>query len=1441
MGFDNECILNIQSLAGEYFCPVCRLLVYPNEAIQSQCTHLYCKPCLTYVVSTTRACPYDGYLVTEADSKPLLESNKALAETIGKIAVHCLFHRSGCSWQGQFSECTAHCAGCQFGNSPVVCNRCGTQIVHRQVQEHAQTCPGVQPQMQPAEGAQDATTAPGAAVVTEQTQATSQAGAPTSQVPAQVTAAPPSTQVQTQSNTISLPQAAAQGLGVPTQEQWYQQQQQYQQYYQQYPGHDPYQQQYQQYAPYQQQAPLQYQQQLQTHPLQGQPQPQVYMQPQPQPQAQAPTQLQPQPQPPVQAHVNPQQQMQPSGPPQPQMPVQTQPLPQGQQHPQLYAQVHPHPQQVQSHSQQRPPVPQHQQPHPQMQHPQALPHPPPHSQPLLLAQPQLHQQPQNQNYPQMQTQSYPQPNLQGQNQPGSAVTGHNSYPQPQPLQQMAPGAPQHPMHLHPQQPGAPHQPPLQTLQSQGQYTTQHIPSQMRPPHSGVPMQQQPAMVPPQGAQQHPLVHQPGQPIHQYPPQQQPTSQHPQSFPGQTPGIVHGQGHFVQPQLRPPGPPVSSQLPHARPHLQQNVPVAHGMQPHQSQNHVGRPAMAHQPFPTGPPQSKLMQATANQTCPPNMNVRSQSSSEQQPIYVHQSPHPQSSGGPQPGAMEMSTLPATLKSEVEVDASFHKTDTKDVNDLRDLKIPSEMDLQSSEAKSVNKEDEKSNIKDVSESKEALGNDTVSIEQKDGSEEPVIKQIVKEGENGQSELSTGEKSLQEDKEIQGDPNRKNLLPQQTSILDANGQNLTSQGQVPWSERNNMHAPPPNLASNHEIMLSQPGYHERNWPQPQVPRQGPGHLQGNSYRPPMHMQEGSHGQPLVADQILPLPPQMQGTGYPPFQMRPQGPNSLGSLPPGQSSVMPEHIQPLLSKQPYGSFHPEAAPPGGFIGPGPSSFGRGPPGPFGPSRGGFEPNAPHSHYNQGHVPPHNAPPVGGPPVGGPPHGAFDSQGGKVAWRNGASDTEMFPNKRPSYFDGSVERHPFGQPSNIESNISRIGGGPGKGLQEERFKPFAVDRYKHLPEEGFHSLHEGRFKPFPNEQSRRIIDRRDFEEDLKQFPRPAHLDAEHGVKFENYFSSSRPLDRAPHGPFNNDIGPKLDGGASRLLPPYRPGGLRPTGLHDDSMGRNVDPLAVHPDFIRSTMDSGRHRGEGLPSLRSPGREYPGIPSNRFGRSEDIDGRESRLFGEHFHENRFSLPNHLRRGDHDGPGNLRIGEQMRSSPRDFGGPDIPLSHMRSGEPGGSHNLPSHLRWGEQVGFGAFPNHLRVGDHGRHGNMSSNLRIGEPIGGNLPGHGRKGEPGFRSSFSNRGFPSEGGPFNPGDGESFDQSRKRKHGSTGRCLICKIDCKTVEGLDVHSQTKEHQKMAMDMVSIIKKDNAKKQKVSSEDHVSNEDENKTGKDGIESSENDV
>uniref|UniRef100_M1AKS9 Uncharacterized protein n=1 Tax=Solanum tuberosum TaxID=4113 RepID=M1AKS9_SOLTU len=43
--------------------------------------------CLAHVANWSRACPYGGYLVTEADSKALIESDKTLAESIGRVKV----------------------------------------------------------------------------------------------------------------------------------------------------------------------------------------------------------------------------------------------------------------------------------------------------------------------------------------------------------------------------------------------------------------------------------------------------------------------------------------------------------------------------------------------------------------------------------------------------------------------------------------------------------------------------------------------------------------------------------------------------------------------------------------------------------------------------------------------------------------------------------------------------------------------------------------------------------------------------------------------------------------------------------------------------------------------------------------------------------------------------------------------------------------------------------------------------------------------------------------------------------------------------------------------------------------------------------------------------------------------------------------------------------
>ncbi|XP_047330502.1 uncharacterized protein LOC124934077 [Impatiens glandulifera] len=570
MGFDYECIVDVSKLAGEYFCPVCSQLVYPDEALKTQCSHLFCKPCLTYTVCTSQACPYDGFLVTEADSKPLKESDKALAETIGKIPVTCLYIRSGCPWKGNLSDCSSHCGSCVFGSSPVVCNKCGVQIVHRQVQEHVQNCPGIHSQVQ-----QAATVVSTATVQSQTTNASAAtiqaAGGPSSQDVNQQAIATSQVQAvtsQVQAVTSTAPQK---------QGQYYQQQ--YQLYYQQYPGYDPYQQQYQLYYAYQQPTIQQFQQHLPDgqgqQPVQVYPHPQQEAQAQAQAQAQIPTQLHQQPQiqphhpqpqqllhahaPPVtgqyqnQAAVNPPQQYLAAGQPpfQMQAPVQAQshgPYPGKQQRPQQS-------------------MPQyHHQQHPLVQHPPAQIQPP---------------------FQQQQPLSQPQPQIQPPFQAGSqyvntappfhAVSGHQFYAQPQAHQHMQVA----PQQVNPQNALFPHHPPNPHLDQ-----LQHPPALFphHPPH-------RPALQPPHSIQSQ------------------------QTFQGQ-PSMP------VQNQLYPPAPFVQQQMypPHSLPTAPyQSVTPQNMMQ--QSQNYNARPTVPNlgvQPQPAA--QSPAVSASSGQDRPmqPFMN-------------------------------------------------------------------------------------------------------------------------------------------------------------------------------------------------------------------------------------------------------------------------------------------------------------------------------------------------------------------------------------------------------------------------------------------------------------------------------------------------------------------------------------------------------------------------------------------------------------------------------------------------------------------------------------------------------------------------------------------------------------------------------------------------------------------------------------------------------
>ncbi|CAN1232032.1 hypothetical protein LINGRAPRIM_LOCUS1603 [Linum grandiflorum] len=405
---------------------------------------------------------------------------------------------------------------------------------------------------------------------------------------------------------------------------------------------------------------------------------------------------------------------------------------------------------------------------------------------------------------------------------------------------------------------------------------------------------------------------------------------------------------------------------------------------------------------------------------------------------------------------------------------------------------------------------------------------------------------------------------------------------------------------------------------------------------------------------------------------------------------------------------------------------------------------------------------------------------------------GEIATFSGR-EGEMFPPLRPN---PSINSNATGMnmvPGHLFDSSSML------GLPNERFGPFAG----------------GHLHAFSQDAARRAAGRGQLEEDIKGFSRASDLEASLALKFRGpHGFRGDMIPRAPEdGPYRltYDSGSNMDTVAShapsRHFPPYNyePAshcsdvGEGPIGFHGKPFG-GLDLARSHKDLLGPGAGYAQRLVDSFGS-RSPGRDY--LSLRKFGpfpSLDDVHGRDNKTFdgssGRSFHDPRFPvMPSHSRRDEFHGLGSSRISDNYRFS--EFIGQDGMPNHLR-GENFGPHKLSGHLRFTELAGLGPVHGHHSVREYPVNGNFHT---------------ARFGEPGFRSSFTLNGFP--GGERNyAGELDSFGKSIKRKPSSTGWCRICKVDCETVEGLEVHSQTKEHQNMALDMVVTIKQ-NAKKQKL--------------------------
>lgn len=240
-------------------------------------------------------------------------------------------------------------------------------------------------------------------------------------------------------------------------------------------------------------------------------------------------------------------------------------------------------------------------------------------------------------------------------------------------------------------------------------------------------------------------------------------------------------------------------------------------------------------------------------------------------------------------------------------------------------------------------------------------------------------------------------------------------------------------------------------------------------------------------------------------------------------------------------------------------------------------------------------------------------------------------------------------------------------------------------------------------------------------------------------------------AASRSLNKPPNGHGYDDIF-KLDlcaaGPDSRFLP------------HHPSGGRGRGDMFGHgPEF-------GQNHTKPFP-YHSPGRDYLGSPSRRFGgpssfprgtaASEDNNSREALRFGEGsrpfnlsselvrnpYHDGRFPpLPGHMRRGDIDDSVNLRFGEHRapgllhnKIGGDDGFGPDGP-GHLMKGKFSGPGYLSGHFNMGENAGPANFPG------QGHAGEVAGNFPrppFSEALRGDMPGF-------LRNNYPYHGMPND-----------------------------------------------------------------------------------------------
>ena len=114
----------------DYFCPICKSFLHPDDSIQTTCLHIFCKPCIIQLRQNSMSscrCPICRNITTETGQKELKESNLFAYNALSSVIIKCKNEK--CTQTFSLNNLESHLKECEY--ETIDCPYCDEKEIKR--------------------------------------------------------------------------------------------------------------------------------------------------------------------------------------------------------------------------------------------------------------------------------------------------------------------------------------------------------------------------------------------------------------------------------------------------------------------------------------------------------------------------------------------------------------------------------------------------------------------------------------------------------------------------------------------------------------------------------------------------------------------------------------------------------------------------------------------------------------------------------------------------------------------------------------------------------------------------------------------------------------------------------------------------------------------------------------------------------------------------------------------------------------------------------------------------------------------------------------------------------------------------------------------------------------------------------------------------------------